>query len=375
MSRTTSAIVTSAPIENALQWKLEMITIQGLGEDELLIDVVASGLCATDITASLMPEGYSGYPKVVGHEGAGYVKEIGSKVTVAKVGDPVVLSFASCKSCRLCSTGHPAYCDQFFQSNFPIHSGTYKASDGSSVGGGFFGQSSFSKTAVAKEVSVVNLSGLVNTVEELTLFAPLGCGLQTGASSVLKRAAVTADDSVAVVGLGGVGMAALMTAKILGCKNIVGIDIIASRLKVATELGATAVIDSSDQALDLAAEVKKVTNGVGPSVTIDTTGNLAVITTAFGFTAPLGRLVVVGVSRPATELPVNLSNLMRSGKVILSSVEGDAIPSELIPEMIKWYREGKFPLEKLVEYFKAADFEAALAAMKDGSAIKPVLVW
>lgn len=144
--------------------------------------------------------------------GAGYVKEVGSKVTVAKVGDPVVLSFASCKTCHSCSTGHPAYCEQFFGSNFPINSGTYVASDGSNVGGGFFGQSSFSKLAVAKEISVVNLSGLVKDVEELKLFAPLGCGLQTGAASVFNRARTTARDTVAVVGLGGVGMAAIMAS-------------------------------------------------------------------------------------------------------------------------------------------------------------------
>jgi Zn-dependent alcohol dehydrogenase len=224
----TSAIVTSTPVDNVLQWKLETIEVQPLAENELLIDVVASGLCHTDITASLFPTSFGGYPKVVGHEGefdpalnlvimlrpiiagAGYVKEVGSKVTFAKVGDPVVLSFASCKACHSCTIGHPAYCEQFFGSNFPINSGTYAASDGSKVGGGFFGQSSFSKLAVAKEISVVNLSGLVKDVEELKLFAPLGCGLQTGAASVFNRARTTSEDTVAVVGLGGVGMAAIM---------------------------------------------------------------------------------------------------------------------------------------------------------------------
>lgn len=374
-STQTSAIVTSTPVDKAVQWKLETVAVEPLAENELLIDIVASGVCGTDIAASLFPPSMGGYPKIIGHEGAGYVKEIGSKVTVAKPGDPVVLSFASCKTCHSCSTGHPAYCAQFYPSNFPINTGTYTASDGSKVGGGFFGQSSFSKLAVAKEISVVNLSGLVENADDLKIYAPLGCGIQTGAASLITRGRTTAEDTVAVIGLGGVGMAALMAAKLIGCKTIVGIDVVSSRLSLAKELGATAVINSSDSGIDLGAEVKKLFNGIGPSVTIDATGNGGVAATAYQFTAPLGRFVLVGAPSREAEFSINLAQLMSSGKEILSSVEGDAIPQEFVPRMIKWHKEGKFPVERLVKYFKAADFSLALAGMKDGSAIKPVLVW
>jgi len=172
-----------------------------------------------------------------------------------------------------------------------------------------------------------------------------------------------------------VGMAAIMAAKIIGCKTIVGIDIVSSRLSLAKEIGATAVINSLDSGIDLGAEVKKLFNGIGPSVTIDATGNTAIAVSALQFTAPLGRLVLVGVPQRGAALPIDLAQLMSSGKEVLSSVEGNAIPSEFVPRMIKWHKEGKFPIEKLVKYFEAADFPLALAGMKDGSVIKPVLVW
>ncbi|KAI9739985.1 MAG: hypothetical protein M1818_005041 [Claussenomyces sp. TS43310] len=345
----TLALVASPPVGNRPQWKLETVDLPELRANELLVEIVAAG--------------------------AGYVRRIGAKVKSARPDDPVVLSFASCSACTLCTSGHPAYCDSFVAINFIGAAATFRSSTGGDVAGRFFGQSSFSKLAVVVETSVVNVSGKIDNPEELRLFAPLGCGLQTGAASVLNRAKATALDTVAVVGLGAVGMAAIMAAKITGCSTIIGIDIIPDRLQLAKEFGATAVIDSSSPEMDFTAEVKKVTNGNGPSVTIDATGIKSITEKALQFTATLGTLVIVGVPSQTAELSLNLAQLMASGKVVMSSVEGDASSSEFVPKMIQWYRQGKFPIDKLVKFYEVSDFESALTEMKDGTTIKPVLTW
>ena len=142
--------------------------------------------------------------------GSGIVEEIGSDVTVAKPGDKVLLSFAFCQACRECETGHPAYCKSFAVANYAGGYKYYKSKDDEDVQGAFLGQSSFSSLAITAESSVVNISSIVKDEAELKLFAPLGCGFQTGAGTVIKRCQATPEDVVVVMGLGGVGMAAIM---------------------------------------------------------------------------------------------------------------------------------------------------------------------
>jgi Zn-dependent alcohol dehydrogenase len=142
--------------------------------------------------------------------GAGYVVEVGSKVKAAKVGDPVLLSFASCSTCKTAQIKHPAFCDNFMPMNYL---GAVNAFQGESpLWGSFFGQSSFASLAAVKESSVVNVSDLIRDREELKLFAPLGCGYQTGAGTITRLVDATEKDSVAVFGVGGVGMAAIMVS-------------------------------------------------------------------------------------------------------------------------------------------------------------------
>lgn len=177
--------------------------------NELLIDIVSSGICHTDLV-----EVGSQYPLVQGHEGAGYVRSIGPDVSVAKPGDAVLLSFAFCGACHFCNTTHPAFCQKFAELNFVAPDDDYSLPDeaGKVVHGGFFGQSSFASTALVKECSVVNVSKLVKDREELKMLAPLGCGLQTGAGTLIRVGKASKEDIVAVIGLGGVGLAAIMVS-------------------------------------------------------------------------------------------------------------------------------------------------------------------
>ncbi|KAK3680064.1 hypothetical protein LTR78_000441 [Recurvomyces mirabilis] len=203
-------------------WKMEEVGVRKPGEGELLIEMVASGVCHTDVLIGDLPGGDIDTcvsPRVLGHEGSGYVKEVGKGVTVAKAGDPVLLSFAFCKSCELCKADHVSNCNKFMDLNF---GGPYKdfhlASKGGEpeAGGGFFGQSSFASLSVVRECSVVNAKDLVRDKKELELFAPLGCGIQTGSGTVINAAKATKDDIVLILGLGGVGLSAIMGAKVQG---------------------------------------------------------------------------------------------------------------------------------------------------------------
>jgi Zn-dependent alcohol dehydrogenase len=150
-------------------------------------------------------------------KGAGYVQEVGSEVRVARAGDAVLLSFQSCSNCKDCDNKHPSYCQNFAALNYPAEQHVFTTPGGSTVAGAFFGQSSFCSIALVKEASVVNVSTLINHEEELQLFAPLGCGFQTGVGTVDVLAAAQEKDSIVILGLGGVGLAAVMVIDIPGC--------------------------------------------------------------------------------------------------------------------------------------------------------------
>ncbi|EEH34178.1 aryl-alcohol dehydrogenase [Paracoccidioides lutzii Pb01] len=377
----TRAIVTRGPAKST-PWKVENISLRPLAKTELLVRVVATGICHTDLLISEVGHVFGGYPRILGHEGAGYVEDIGAGVTVAKRGDPVILSFASCRACGLCSSEHPAHCTRFSELNFVGSMDFSVSSSGQqepSIRGSFFGQSSFSNLTITAESSIVNVSGLVHSSDELILFAPLGCGVQTGSGSITNVANAGPGDAIAVMGLGGVGLSVIMAAKIRGCKVIIGIDRVENRTQLAQELGATHVINTTATGGDMQKLIQCVfdqTDGrLGTTITIDTTGVLPLIEAGIAFTAPRGHYIQIGSPAPGTELSVPLASLIVSGKSITGTIEGDTVSREYIPQMIQWYREGKLPLEKLVKKFEVEDFQLALEEMADGLTVKPVLVW
>ena len=226
--------------------------------------------------------------------GAGYVRKVGSKVTKAKTGDAVLLSFDYCATCKSCEAEAPGYCNSFMPLNFSGKPTAFSASE-KDVAGCFFGQSSFANFSVVKDNSIVNVQDSVKDRAELQKFAPLGCGFQTGAGTITKLAGCGPKDVVAVMGLGGVGLAAIMAAKISGAKQIIGIDRVESRLKLATEVGATHTINTTGLE-SLVSEVQKVSGGDGASIVVDTTGVPALIQHGTDFTANRGKMVLLGVA-------------------------------------------------------------------------------
>ncbi|KAF1989883.1 putative alcohol dehydrogenase [Aulographum hederae CBS 113979] len=394
-------------------WKIEDVHLRPIKDDELVIQVVASGICHTDLVFGDAPAGSSSlvqYPKVLGHEGkmkntglwnctpeqlltlpspqtgSGYVKAVGSAVTVASLGDPVLLSFASCQNCLVCKKGRPSHCANFNALNFfgsPVfHTSTPSSTSSSNpdITALFFGQSSFASLTIVHASSVVNVKGLIKNDDELKLLAPLGCGIQTGSGTVMNVAQPSPTDSIAIFGLGGVGMSAIMAAKIRGCKIIIGVDRVASRLKLAKELGATHAIDTSAFAAgDLSAlvtAIREITpENLGADIVIDTTGVMPLVQAGIEAAAPLGRIIQVGTPPEGGSVAIQAMAFMCGGKQYIGAVEGHAVPEKYVPEMIRWWREGKFPVEKFIKFFEAGEFMQGVKEMKDGSCLKPVVVW
>ncbi|KAH8706020.1 putative alcohol dehydrogenase [Talaromyces proteolyticus] len=375
----TQAIVASEPLEPLKpNYSLEDVDVYPPAEGDILVEVRAAGICHTDNLLCSVPRGIHGviYPKVGGHEGSGIVRAIGANVRSVKVGDRVLLSFYSCSSCGQCQDQHPAYCQKFQSENYPGQQGFMKLhkTDGE-LWSKFFGQSSFSHYSIVAEQSVINVESILNSDDELKLFAPLGCGFQTGMGIIQNITQPKLTDVIVILGMGAVGMGTLMTAKIHDCKTIVAVDRIGSRLELAEKLGATHIINTKDLKNNSLKNTIFSMFPDGVNIFVDTTGSPTLLEQALESICKLGKLVVVGVPPTGYELSFDVTRHINMGRSIVGCIEGDCVPNRDIPQMIKWYREGKFPIDRLVQYFNATDFQQAFASFKDGSVIKPVLVW
>jgi Zn-dependent alcohol dehydrogenase len=195
--------------------------------------------------------------------------------------------------------------------NYLSEPNTFYGESDEGYGGKYFGQSSFASMTACKESSVVNVAGMVKNEEELKKFAPLGCGFQTGAGAVTNIVQAGKKDTVAILGLGGVGLAALMAAKLSECHTIIAVDRFEKRLDIAKSLGATHIISTSSPDLDLVETIKSITDGHGTSITIDTTGNMGLIKSAVDFTALQGQVVFIGIPPPMAELNIHLVTLIQ----------------------------------------------------------------
>lgn len=369
MTSTTAAVSTG----DGAGFELAEVEFDDLRHDEVLVDIVAVGMCHTDISASTGVIPFP-LPGVLGHEGAGRIVAVGSSVTRVGVGDAVVLSFTSCGRCRQCRSGHPAYCEHHLTWNLlggrrADGSATLRR-EGVDLNGHFFGQSSFARLAVADERSVVRLDP-ATTDDELVTYAPLGCGLQTGAGTILNVLKPPLDSTVAISGAGAVGLSALMAAVATSVHTVVVIDVVASRLELALELGATHVINAAEQ--DTPAELQRITGGTGVDFAIETTGNLRVLETMIGGIAIGGTCAVIGAppfgSRASFDVNAHLP-----GRRIVGVTLGDSDPERFIPQLIELHRSGRFPLEQLLARYPFERINDAAADAKSGSSIKPVLV-
>ena len=323
-------------------------------EHEVLVRLVASGICHTDIDFCDSGVG----PAILGHEGAGVVERLGKSVKGVRVGDHVVLSYQSCGQCRACRGDHPADCQRFYEANFGFQrlDGS-NALESSGVRGHFFGQSSFATHTLATERNLVKVPRTL----PLELLAPLGCGLQTGAGTVMNSLAVKAGSSIAVFGAGAVGLAAVMAARIVGARTIIAVDIKPLRLKLALQLGATHTIDNRRG--DLAQSLSDITGG-GVDYVVETTGDAQLHSLAVDLLNPCGKLALL-TGWSGSDLP--------GGRQVLSVIQGDGVPQRFIPKLIRLYQQGRFPFDRLIRFYPFRQINRAIADSKRGSTIKPVV--
>ena len=337
--------------------------------DEILVRIAYVGLCHTDVLA-LGGIFEFDMPAVFGHEGAGVVEKVGDAVRKVAPGDRVALSFRSCGACPKCKTGHPAYCHDMPLLNYagmrPDGSRAIRH-EGREVASNFFGQSSFATHALAYESNAVKIP----TNIPLEIAAPLGCGIQTGAGSVIKGLACKKGSSLLITGGGCLGLSAVMGAKIRECDVVIVSEPYATRRAMALELGATHVIDPSEEP-DLARAVRNILPS-GVDYAIDTTGRTDVLDAIMNSLAPQGTLASLASVPSGTPIPGDLRNLLAYGHTIKGIVEGDCEPDAFIPEMIGYYKAGLMPIDRLISVYDLSDINQAIADQHDGHCIKAVL--
>jgi aryl-alcohol dehydrogenase len=344
---------------------LERLTLGPLCRGEVLVRVTHAGVCHTDLSchAGIIP---SRKPIVLGHEGAGVVEAVADDVTSVAVGVRVVMSMMSCGSCRLCRAGDTAYCDQ--SAGLNIRGGgvdgdrTYLGSD---VYRHFFGQSSFATYAVAHKRNVVPVP------DELPLgvAAPLGCGIMTGAGSVLNALRLRPGESIAVFGAGAVGLAAVAAAHLSGASTITVVDPVPSRLALASELGATATLDA--RAGDIVAAIRDHTGG-GADYVVEASGHPTALGQAIEAVGTRGVCAIVGAGHGRIEF--DTTDLRVRGASIRGVSMGDANPRQFLPHLMREVLRGTLPLDRLVSRYDIADIAIAFADAHAGRVIKPVLV-
>jgi aryl-alcohol dehydrogenase len=350
---------------------IEKIDVAEPKTGEIAVKMVACGVCHTD-AAGLHQIFPVPFPAVYGHEGVGIVDKVGDNVTNVAVGDRVVMTFPSCGVCPSCVDGHPYACDRmlelFWGGRLPDGTTPY-SQDGVPVST-FFGQGSFSTYTVVQARNVVKVD--IDSDEELANLCSLGCGVQTGVGAVLHGLKAEPHGSIAVFGAGGVGMAAIMGAKLAGCYPIIAVDVVPSRLELAKEIGATHTVNGKE--VDAVEEIRKITNG-GAHYSVESSAVPALTLQALDCLRKRGKACQVSVTGPATiELPIE-PLILSKNVTYFGLAEGASNPPVFIPELVAYYKQGRLPVDKLVTLYDFKDIDKAFEDSHTGVAIKPILVF
>ncbi|HYK27766.1 MAG TPA: S-(hydroxymethyl)mycothiol dehydrogenase [Streptosporangiaceae bacterium] len=342
---------------------LTTVLVPDPGPGEALVAVQACGVCHTDLHYR---EGGIGedFPYLLGHEAAGVVEAVGPDVTGLAAGDFVILNWrAVCGQCRACLRGQPWYC-------FATHNATQKMTltDGTplspALGIGAFAE----KTVVAAGQCTKVSSAVKPEVAGL-----LGCGVMAGLGAALNTGGVTRGDSVAVIGCGGVGDAAVLGARLAGARKIIAVDVDDRKLAWARQFGATDTINSGTT--DPVERIRELTEGNGADVVIEAVGRPETYKQAFYARDLAGTVVLVGVPTPQMQLEIPLLDIFGRGGSLKSSWYGDCLPSRDFPMLIDLHLQGRLPLEQFVSETIALDaVEEAFAKMQRGEVLRSVVV-
>jgi S-(hydroxymethyl)mycothiol dehydrogenase len=346
-----------APVE------LVDIVIPDPGPNDVVVRIQACGVCHTDLTyreGGINDE----FPFLLGHEAAGVVESIGSAVTHVAVGDFVVLNWrAVCGNCRACKRGRPWYCFDTFNASAPM-----TLTDGTALTPAL-GIGAFADRTLVHEGQCTK----VDPNADPAVVGLLGCGVMAGLGAAVNTGNVSRGDSVAVIGCGGVGDAAIAGARLAGASPIIAIDRDPKKLQMAVELGATHTVDASK--VDAVAAVQDLTDGFGADVVVDAVGRPETWKQAFYARDLAGTVVLVGVPTPDMTLEMPLIDFFSRGGSLKSSWYGDCLPERDFPALVDLYQQGRLPLDKFVsERIKLDQVEDAFATMHRGEVLRSVVV-
>jgi aryl-alcohol dehydrogenase len=363
MGKTATAAVVR---EAGGQYTLESVEFDDLRSDEVCVRIEAAGVCHTDANM----QGMVPMPAVVGHEGAGVVEEIGSGVSDFKPGDRVIISWPACGVCPNCLSGRRYICDNAFPLLFGGRrldgSPTIKLG-GEWISGAWFQQSSFASHALTPANSLVKVLDGDLPPE---ILAALPCGAMTGAGGVVSALRVAAQDELLVLGAGGVGLAAVMAGRLTGAYPLIAVDVGAERLALALELGATHVINAATE--DVVARVQEI-SPEGVRFAFDSSGAVSSWKAAAQCVRAGGTFGVCAAAQEET-LGGSPHFFLTKGVRIQFVMGGSVVPRLFLPKMIQWYKQGRFPVDRLVTTFPFSQINEAFAAARSGQAVKPVLL-
>jgi S-(hydroxymethyl)mycothiol dehydrogenase len=346
-----------APVE------VTTIVIPDPGPGEVVVNIQACGVCHTDLTyreGGINDE----YPFLLGHEAAGTVEEVGPGVESVAVGDFVILNWrAVCGQCRACKRGRPQYCFDTFNATqkMTLEDGTELTP---ALGIGAFADKTLVHAGQCTKVDATADPAVVGL---------LGCGVMAGLGAAVNTGNVTRGDSVAVIGCGGVGDAAIMGARLAGAGKIIAVDRDPRKLEWAKELGATHTVNATDT--DTVEAVQELTGGFGADVVIDAVGRPETWKQAFYARDLAGTVVLVGVPTPDMTLEMPLVDFFSRGGSLKSSWYGDCLPERDFPMLVDLYQQGRIPLERFVsERIKLDEVEEAFHTMHAGNVLRSVVV-
>ncbi|AVZ39246.1 MULTISPECIES: S-(hydroxymethyl)mycothiol dehydrogenase [unclassified Dietzia] len=359
MSQTVKGVIARS---KGADVELVDVVVPDPGPNDVVVRVQACGVCHTDLAyrdGGINDE----YPFLLGHEAAGIVETVGDRVTHVAEGDFVVLNWrAVCGECRACKRGQQQYC-------FATHNASRKMAltDGTELTPAL-GIGAFIDKTLVHEGQCTK----VDPAADPAVAGLLGCGVMAGLGAAVNTGNVTRGQSVAVIGCGGVGIAAVVGARLAGASTIVAVDIDDTKLEWARDFGATHVVNSTG--VDPVAAIQELTGGVGADVVIDAVGRPETYEQAFYARDLAGTVVLVGVPTPEMRLEMPLLDFFGRGGSLKSSWYGDCLPERDFPMLVDLHLQGRLPLEKFVSERIGLDaVESAFGAMKSGSVLRSVV--
>lgn len=361
-----------APYSSSRPLRIEEVELSGPGQGEVLVELVGAGLCHSDLSV-IDGSRPRPMPMVLGHEAAGIVREVGPGVRGLQPDDHVIFSFVPmCGHCIYCSTGRPALCEPGAHANLTgyLITGTRQIQDGrGSPIHHHLGVSGFAEHTIAAQESLVKIDRSI-PLEHAALF---GCAAITGVGAVVNTARVEPGASVAVWGLGGVGLCAIMGARLANANPIIAVDVLPGKLGLARELGATHVINASVD--DPVAAVRDLTGG-GAAYVFEAVGSERALGQAYAATRRGGTTVTVGLPGPTRMLSVPAVTITAEERTIRGSFMGSAVPRRDIPRLLELHAAGLLPIEKLLTRTITLDqINEGFDALAAGEAVRQIITF